>query len=207
MANGIEQIRLKRLQYINKLYEILGGSRNKGINCDELGKKLGFSGEETDDIVEYLKEEGLLEFTSLGGQITITHRGIVEVETALLHPDEPTHYFPPANIILVGQMIGSQIQQGTINSTQQLSYSKDDINSISKIVNEIKGQLSKLGLDPAVEVEAAAEIATIETQTKSPKPKFSIIKECLSSLRTILEGIAGNTIAALLIQQITPFIK
>ena len=53
----------------------------------------------------------------------------------------------------------------------------------------------------------SSDIETIESQIKSPRPKSTIIKECLASIRTILEGAAGSMIAALLVQQIMAQLK
>jgi hypothetical protein len=89
------------------------------VNGYELGDELGLSSEETDRVIEYLKEELLLTYQGLGG-ISITHLGVLEVERALSNPKQETEHFPPAiNVIQVGSMHGSQIQQGTIHSKQR----------------------------------------------------------------------------------------
>ncbi len=41
-----------------------------------------------------------------------------------------------------------------------------------------------------------AELATLKAQSESPKPKRSIIRESLSSLRAVLEGAAGEVLAS-----------
>jgi len=104
-------------------------------------------------------------------------------------------------------MIGSQIQQGTSQSSQVLTYNANDIEALLKFLADMKSQLSELKLDADSQAEVQADVETIETQIKSPRPKFTVIKECLASLRTILEGIAGNVIAALLAQQISTLLK
>jgi hypothetical protein len=71
----------------------------------------------------------------------------------------------------------------------------------------MKGQLFELRLGAETQAEAESDIATIEFQIKSPRPKSIIIRECLISLRKILEGTAGNMIAALLLQQMVPLLK
>jgi hypothetical protein len=37
-----------------------------------------------------------------------------------------------------------------------------------------------------------AQVATIETQRRSPEPNFTIIREAIRTLRSIAEGAAGN---------------
>jgi hypothetical protein len=202
MANDIEEARRKRFQFLKRLYEVTEGNRLVSVNLWELGEELGFSRSETDRIDEFLNGEGLIKHIAMGGTVSITHQGVVEVENALSKPDEPTTYFPPVNYIHVQNMIGSQIQQGTNQSSQVLTYNNNDIDSILKFVADLKSQLPELKLNAEVQAEVESDISTIESQAKSPRPKFAVIKECLSSVRTVLEGIAGNAIAAILLQQL-----
>jgi hypothetical protein len=55
-------------------------------------------------------------------------------------------------------------------------------------------------MDEMAELEA--EIETIKSQLKSPKPKAGIIREGLKSIRTILESCVGSAMGAQLSQQI-----
>lgn len=207
MTNDIQEIQRKRFQFLQKLYEDTNGSEFESINLSELGEKLGFSDSETDKTYDYLHAKGLIEDVDLGGSAGITHQGIVEVENALSKPDEPTSYFPPINYIHVEQMIGSQIQQGKNQSSQVLTFNNNDLEAILKFVSDLRSQLSELKLNEEIRAEVTSDITTIESQAKSPRPKSTIIKECLSSIKTILEGIAGNVIATLLIQQISILLK
>ncbi len=207
MANNIQETQRKRFQFLQRLYEVTQGNEDISVNLWELEAELGLAHYETNRIESFLRGEGLIKHIALGGIIGITHRGIVEVELALSKPDEPTTYFPPINYIHVEQMIGSQIQQGTNQSSQVLTYSANDFEAILKFVADLKSQLFELRLNAETQAEVESDIATIESQIKSPRPKSAIIKECLISLRKILEGAAGNVIAALLMQQIATLLK
>jgi hypothetical protein len=193
MDNNVRATQRKRFQFLQKLYVVTEGNEFASVNLWEFGQELGFTRPETNRIDDFLRGEGLIRNVTLGGEISITHRGIVEVESALSKPDEPTKYFPPVNYIHVDQMIGSQIQQGTNQSSQVLTYSANDFEAITKFVATLKGQLSDLKLDAETQAEVKSDVETIETQIKSPRPKHSIINECLLSLRRILEGAAGST--------------
>ncbi len=98
--NDLVERKKKRLQFLNKMYEVTRGNANCVVMERELGRELGFTDEETDTTVQYLEGEGLVTGT---GAVTIgiTHHGVLEVEAALEHPDQPTKYFPPVNITLV----------------------------------------------------------------------------------------------------------
>jgi hypothetical protein len=206
MKNEIQVIREKRFRFLHKLYEISEGNELESIDAFELGNQLGYSHDETNLIDEYLRAEDLIRGVA-STRISITHHGIVEVEAALSKPDEPTTYFPPVNYIYVEQMIGSQIQQGTNQSSQVVTYSTTDFEAIKKFLADLEGQLAILYLDAETQSEVQSDVETIKSQIKSPRPKHTIIKECLSSLRRILEGMAGSAIAALLVQQIVALLK
>lgn len=99
-----------------------------------------------------------------------------------------------------GSVEGAQIQQGTIGSSQ---IQELDLGKVELLLSEIRKHIGSLGLTPPVEEETVAELDTIETQMRSPRPKTLIIKESLRSIRTILEG-AGGDLAAELLKQIGP---
>jgi len=204
MNNNIED---KRFQFLKKLYDVSDANEESvSVNPLELGAELGLSSSEIDRISDFLNSEELIGIY-IAGSIYLKHKGIVEVEKAMSQPNEPTAYFPAINYIHVEQMIGSQIQQSANKSSQVLTYSAIDFEAMRKLVSDLKNQLSELKLNAETQAEVESDIATIETQIKSPHPKHTIIKESLMSLRTILEGAAGSVIAALLMQQIAVLLK
>jgi hypothetical protein len=48
--------------------------------------------------------------------------------------------------------------------------------------------------------ELESEIATLEAQSRSPKPKHGIVHETLRSIRSILEGASGGVAAELVLK-------
>lgn len=58
----------------------------------------------------------------------------------------------------------------------------------------------QLELVPELRTELESELATLEAQLASPKPKRNIVKESLSSVRAILEGAGGGVAGHLAIQ-------
>ena len=142
--------------------------------------------------MRYLLGEKLITNVT-GPSVALTHRGVVEVEAKLTEPNTPTQHFP-MNVINIGQAFNSPIQQGTVGSTQSVSFSSTDLQAVSRLLQDLKGKLPDLGLarDDAQAVES--DIATIEAQVSSPRPKIEVIKECLRTVRNIVEGIAGAEI-------------
>lgn len=97
------------------------------------------------------------------------------------------------NTINVGSMQNSQIQQDTENSTQKIeqnSYEADLNNFLESFIRDIpkiQDQVTARAL--------LADAETIKTQNNAPTPKKGIIKECLLSIKNILEGTAGSVLA------------
>ena len=127
----------------------------------------------------------------LGGIIAITHRGVLEVEELRDKPEVPTKHFPAFNVINVGTMIGSQISQASPASSQQITIGTDEKSAIENLIRELREKTSELALQAEDLSELRAEIATLESQLQSSRPKSNILRECLRTVRGILEHAAG----------------
>ncbi|OAA84678.1 hypothetical protein [Clostridium ljungdahlii] len=202
----LTDIKSKRFKFMEILYEATDGNQHAFVNMSEIGKELGFNRKETDLITQYLEGEGLIKFVALGGEISITHYGVTQVEEALSEPDKPTEYFPPINIINVQNMIGSQVQQGTTNSTQRETFSTSDIDKLTDFIQELDTKVSQLNLKPEDKDELDAEISTIKVQSSSSRPKPLIIKESLKTIRNLLEGMTGSILATELLNKLSNII-
>lgn len=79
---------------------------------------------------------------------------------------------------------------------------------LKEIVTELKRILSHSEIPEQKKQELEAEVQTIESQSKSPKPKIQIIKGALSSAKDIVEGAASVAgAAAPLITRITSWLN
>lgn len=97
-----------------------------------------------------------------------------------------------------GAFKNSQFQHQTKDSIQVKSSVSLDLESIIEFINEVRKSAKQIDLKPEDEQELESDVITIEAQTKSPKPKNAIIKSCLKSIRTILEGAGGGVSVTLL---------
>lgn len=98
------------------------------------------------------------------------------------------------NTINIGSMQNSQIQQDTENSKQkieQISYQTDLNNFLESFARDI----SKIQDQPTVQA-LRADMETIKIQNNASSPKKGVIKECLLSMKNILEGTAGSILAS-----------
>lgn len=94
---------------------------------------------------------------------------------------------------LIGSMHDSQFQQGTHGSTQ--SYTRSlDLDAIARIIGEIRERMAGADLEPEEEAQLQSDITCVETQLAAPRPNVGIIKECLRSTRSILEGITSSAL-------------
>lgn len=98
------------------------------------------------------------------------------------------------NNIFIGSMHDSQVQQDAQHSSQHFDQSvqhldlKAFLDAFSKDISKINDQVVAQGL--------RSDVETIRVQNSSPMPKKSIIKECLGSIKTVLEGAAGNVLGS-----------
>ncbi|WP_282364136.1 hypothetical protein [Pseudomonas sp. PS01297] len=98
------------------------------------------------------------------------------------------------NNITIGSMDNSQVQQDTQYSTQKIeqnSFEADLSNFLESFIRDI----SKIQ-DKATAQALIADTETIRTQNNAPTPKKGIIKECLISIKNILEGATGSVLAS-----------
>lgn len=189
----IERKKALRLKLLLKLYELTAGSRHKSLDLKSVGQQLGLDEEPTLDAGQYLKDQGLIEYLAMGPQVGITHYGIMEAEERLQNAGTPSARFPEINIVTVGQMIGSNIQQGTTASSLT-SAARVDVPAVAPLVEALEGALREAQLESRQRADAEAELATIRAQLKSSNPKPSILKGSVETLKTIVQG--GGQLAA-----------
>lgn len=185
---------------MHALYEETGGSEMKWPNMWQLGEKLGFDKELTENIVEYLVGEFLIQYQALGGAIGITHYGVREVEEALENPNQSTEHFAPlatVNIIHVaGSMVNSQVQQSSAGSMQIATINSNQLADLKEIIANLRDIIRNENLTPDQKDELSTEIETLAVQSKASKPKPQRIKESLVSAKNILEGAAVGAMIA-----------
>ena len=188
----INNKKIKRFEFLKHLYETVDGSPSYMVDMWELGRELNFDRELTSKIVDYLTGEGLLQPKALGGSIGITHYGVIEIEESLSNPDEPTEHFVPFNIINIENMSNSAIQQGNVNSTQNSTFNLNKIDELKELVRLLEDSLEHFQLKTEKQTELIAEVETLKSQSKSPKPKTVIINESLKTVRSLIEGVAAG---------------
>ncbi|MBW5416308.1 hypothetical protein [Pseudomonas sp. MAG002Y] len=98
------------------------------------------------------------------------------------------------NSISIGSMQNSQVQQDAQNSNQTIEQSTFETD-LSSFLESFIRDIDKLE-DKSVAKELLADAETIKVQFNSPSPKKGIIKECLLSIKKVIEGAAGNVLGS-----------
>jgi len=107
----------------------------------------------------------------------------------------------PQNVMnFHGPVHNPQFQQGGSYPTQVSVHAELNPEAVRALADAIRSALDSLPLTKDQSEEVEAELATVEAQLKSPKPKPAIIWEALRSLRRALEAAGGAVAAKLLLE-------
>lgn len=112
-----------------------------------------------------------------------------------LNASQPT---PAANVINVGQMHGSVIQQGNQEAAITNNFQMHDAR-LQEFLKKIDTDGKEIPLSDSARVQLGVDADTIRVQMASSHPKYPIIAESLRSIRAILEGTTGSLMASGLI--------
>jgi hypothetical protein len=127
---------------------------------------------------------------------------------AFLRDDMKSEGFPPVPVsqynIHVEHMSNSALMQGSHGSTinQQFDMQGQDFKNF---LTDLRSKLSEVPLPVGDRAQANADLNSVEAQIAAPRPKYAVIRECILSIRTILEIAAGDVIAMGLLTQIAHY--
>lgn len=102
----------------------------------------------------------------------------------------------------------SAFDQRNQHANTQFNFNSSDKTSnevVSLLMRQIKDLLPEMPLQSEEKAELTAEIQTVEVQLASPKPKPKILQESLQTIRSILEGVAGNAAYSVIVAGINQF--
>jgi hypothetical protein len=187
-----EQRQADRFRFLKRLYDISGADKFKQSTYQQVGADIGVSEDEASSIAHYLADKNLIRFVHTRGGIAITANGVDEVERALTNPRQPTTFFPPViNIINVATMTHSQIQQGTVGSSQSMTISGPERDAITRVLNEVREIIASVPLSPEQQADVEGNAATVEAQLRTSKPSRGMIREALDTIAAMLAPFAA----------------
>jgi len=103
---------------------------------------------------------------------------------------------------IFGSVQGSQIQVARDHAMQEQNAGID-LQALQEFITALKVRADDLPLTGDARAELDAEIATMEAQLQSPKPKAAVFREALRTLRSLLEGLASSVAATELLRLLT----
>lgn len=226
--NEVSETQKKRFSVLNAIYVLANLDEQKRINTNEITTKTEIQGEELYQILIFLINEGLIKKifilqSTLGvykdyAEISITNKGICELENAILKPDEPTENFPAyihnyTSTIIEGNNSGHNVG-GIITDSPILEQNNSSIglglNQGGIKTDEIKiaGRINepqKPNLNEVVlEIEQLLEQLEKSYQTDTTSQKMKMVVEAIeliernpSLYQKILSACKGGTVQAL----------
>lgn len=105
-----------------------------------------------------------------------------------------------------GDVSGSQIQIGSNGSNQSQTHSNCDITALKPLIELLQNAVQQGQIAENLRDELVAELATLQAQANSPKPKWPVIKATLGSIKAVLENAAGSMIATQALPMIATFL-
>jgi hypothetical protein len=78
-TEGFEE---KAFEFLVKTYDLTGGKESEVSHMDKVGAELGFEPAVKIAVHDYLVAQGLIVSRGIGGEISITAKGIARVEAA-----------------------------------------------------------------------------------------------------------------------------
>lgn len=201
MAAGEDRARLRE-RFLRAIYDATVDKGLHTVNMWDLGRSLGLDTDTIGRIVDYLDGEDYLGQGALGGWIALSHSGVKAAERLQGGTGSITESHTALTVNYVGSVVNSQIQMGTNASTQSI-YNEISLDAVRNFAALVLEHAAQLPLSPDVQRALIADATTVTAQVDSPAPKKSILAECLSSMRSILEQVAGNVIAQKLLMALS----
>jgi hypothetical protein len=154
-------------QFLIQLFEQTGGDPSAQVSMYDVGEGLGLDRDSSSRTAETLIGMQMAEIRTLSGGIGISREGASEAK----------------------RLTGGATPADDLPNTLSDQSVMDPVScqGVEQIAGEIKNQTGNLGLDFDRLSELMADLKTIDAQLGSSRPKTAIIRECLRSLKEILE--------------------
>ena len=158
-------------EFLIQLFGQTGGDPSAQVSMYDIGEGLGLDRDTSSRVAETLIGLELVEIRTLSGGIGISTEGANEVK------------------LLTGGVPAADGSPGKL--TDQPVMDPFSCRGVEQAAGELKSRAGNLGLDFDGLSELMADLKTIDAQLDSSRPKTAIIRECLRSIKELLQG-AGN---------------
>jgi hypothetical protein len=162
--------REERRTFLLALYEMTDGDTMNWVNEKDVAGRLGIEQLRGEQIARSVVDQGWAEWRAMGGLMGITAYGVSVAE--------------------------EELGSGAVMPLPMLVLSADESAAVEAFLTTYRRSADGGGLPLAGDelAEAEAEVATLEAQLRSPKPKRRIVREALGVLAGLLIGAGGNAV-------------
>lgn len=181
MDARLQEREKQRYLMLRKVYDATEGSVRTLVSFEELAQEAGLSTEDAQLAEEYLIGEGLIEGATLL-HVTLTHRGMMEVESSMRHPSKPTEHFGPTTILNFHAPVGV-VQNGSGN-TANVSQSVSTNHGVIELVRQLHQHLPDVS--PEKKEEATELVKALEEEAASEKPAKGKVRVFVEGLKSLL---------------------
>ena len=155
-------------QYLIHLFEQTNGDAAAQVSMYDVGEGLGMDRDTSARVAETLIGLQLVEIRTLSGGIGISSEGAAEVK---------------------GLMGGATpMGESAAKLSDQPIMDAQSCQAVQRAADALKAQTGNLGFDFDRLSELMADLKTIDAQLGSSRPKTAIMRECLRSIKEILEA-------------------
>ncbi len=191
-ADLVSQKQRKRYEILLSLWRASNGTAHRNINFLEICSNLGIDDfEEAQEYLNYFAAEGLIN-NNAGFEIGLSHKGIVEIENSIYHPQKSTEHFPSTIIQNFNAPVGS-VQTGPHNTSNVNQNFENNVSEVLKLLNELKNSLKDLPIEQRQEATELTDF--IEGEIVSESPNKTKLKAFLKQLGTFTVDTASNIAA------------
>jgi hypothetical protein len=194
----------ERLKTMEVIFELADGSEYNRVDITDVVSKAALPEQDVLEACQYLSGEGLIDvakgFGGLHGihHVSLNHPGIREFEDSQMSPQEPTEHFPALSIVqhFHGDVSDAVFQQASPGASQTLSHAAPDLTSLAAFIHAYREQEAFLELESQQAEDLRTDVATMEVQLQSARPRMGILQECTTDARLILTTAVGGTMGS-----------
>ena len=186
---SLEEESQQRMEFMRRLKDEIDESSVSSVDPRIIGNRMGLGGLESYAIVHQLVDAALVE-EIYDGEVRLTDASRREVEQSQPKSTE-AHVTPNISMYFSGNAYG--VQAGTVGSNQYVAVDlASERPAIQSFLAALRQELDELPISSEGRDIVSADIDTVEAQLRIPKPRNTILRETVSSLREVALGAAGS---------------
>lgn len=179
-----------RYRLFRALYDALEGQQGAFVNYKEVAEEAGIPYPEARAALDYLIGEGLIEAATLGGGVSLTHDGIVEMEDSIRRPSESTEHFEPHAFAVYNQTFNGPVGAVQTGAQSVAHVSQTVHNDVRTLIQSLRQQVGSLPEDK--QDEAREHLDELDDQVAKPNRRRATVQMLLTALGSIFVSAVGS---------------